>query len=326
MTIINRVKKKVIAILYIGDFAKKNGPSIVDINITSHITDIKKEQLDKNITISLFKKIINSDIINVSGVSAKGLFSMILARMFLKKATFIMHGSLKKEREFRAIKKHRFYLEYLQMRFATKIICVSNLLLDVVKGLYDNIDVGKICYIHNGADKIWMPNNTKEKDRYKIITTGGGRKEKGVLYICRAIKKIKIKDIKLFVTGEDGEDSKKIKNYKFVQYLGFLSHSIFLDMLKKSYIFIQNSLYESFGLSVIEAASYNCKLIISKNVGALEVLRIDPKYIVDYEDVNYIGEIIEELISDNTQKVILHVDSWATVAKKYKELWLELVD
>jgi len=236
-----------------------------------------------------------------------------------------MHGSLKKESEFRTIKKYRIFMELLQMNFTNKIICVSKLLSNVVKDLYENIDADKICYIHSGADSIDLVEHSKEKDKYRIITTGGGRKEKGVLYICKAIEKLKMKDIKLFVAGENGIDSEEIKNYNFVQYLGFLKHKDLLKIIKKSNIFIQNSIYESFGLSIIEAALYNCKLVLSKNIGALEVLVIEQKYIVDFDDINYIAKIIKELIFHKHQKVILHVDRWNDVAEKYKKLWLELI-
>lgn len=316
--------KKMPSILYIGDFIKQNGPSVFDSHITKYIYGVKKEQIDRKITLLFIKELINSDVVHVSGISGKGLFSLLLAKVFFKKTSLTMHSSLKKEKEFRKIKQYRIYMEYLQMMLSNKIICVSEMLSDLVKRLYRRIDSQKICCIHNGIDMINLPDEEKKKDKYSLITTGGGRKEKGVLYVCKAIEKLNMKGITLFVVGEDGVDTKKIKDYKFVKYLGLLFREEFLEILKKSNIFIQNSVFDSFGLSVIEAASYKCKVILSNNIGALEVLKLESKYIINYNDIHSIGQIISELIFDGRQKIILNLDSWAGVAEKYKRLWCKL--
>ena len=56
-------------VLYLGDFKKKNGPSMVDINLTNKLDKkVIKVQIDKNYK-STVKHIKSVDIVNISGVS-----------------------------------------------------------------------------------------------------------------------------------------------------------------------------------------------------------------------------------------------------------------
>jgi len=315
-----------IIVLYIGDFLKKNGPSRVDINITNNLNSLKinKEQINRKINVCFIKKIFISDIINVSGVSLKGLLALIFAKIFNKKSTFIMHGTLKIEKEYRKVKKYRIVMEYLQIKLANKIICVSKKLSDLVKKNYCLNNLA-ICHINNGIDLKKNISSKVKKDKYLALTTGGGRKEKGIIYICKAIEKLNDKNIKLIVVGEDGLDTEKIKKYKFVDYLGFVSHDILLHLMRKSNIFIQNSLYEPYCISVLEAIESGCKLILSNNIGALEIININNRYIVKYNDVDSICFLINELMNmEKNVKIDMMANTWEEIANAYLKVWHSL--
>jgi glycosyltransferase involved in cell wall biosynthesis len=315
--------------LYIGDFIKYNGPSLVDIRLNDVFPEnVEKEQINKVFNMNFFFKIIKADIIHVSGVSIKGVIALFLAKLMFKKTTFTMHGALKIEKKFKKISLLRILMEKIQIDLSNKIITVSEMYKNKIIKFYDNISHQKINCIYNGINKNNFYKYKNQKKENQILTIGGGRPEKGVKYICQAIESINNKRIKLIVVGEDGEDTQKIKEYSFVEYKGFLSQEKLFDLMKESKIFIQNSIYESFGLTVFEALSYGCELILSNNIGALEILDIKDKYIVNYRDKDRIKHLILSLLNSKTnrQKTNINYDkySWPEISQNYLEMWENL--
>ncbi|GLI56797.1 hypothetical protein PM10SUCC1_23110 [Propionigenium maris DSM 9537] len=306
-------------ILYIGDFKKKNGPSMVDINLNKYFPKdiVVFHQIQKKIELNLLKKIINCKIIVVSGISFLGAFSFILGKLFSKKNCLIMHGTLKLERKFRFVPRYRYYIELFSIFCATKIIAVSKKFSKDLKDLYprkkNNID-----YVNNGVEVKKKSNLSKVKG--KVLTVGGGRKEKGILTICKALDKLKDIDIELLVAGEDGVDTEEIKKYSFVNYLGFIEHIQLTELMKKSELFIQNSAYEPFGMAPLEALNYNCKLLLSENVSSKELLNIRSSNIIhDYKNIDEIASKIEIcLLNENDTFFKPNIDlSWSKKSTQY---------
>lgn len=315
--------------LYIGDFIKFNGPSLVDIQLNNFFPkNVEKEQINKIFNKDFFLKIIKADIIHVSGVSLKAVIALFLAKLMFKKTTFTMHGALKIEKKFKKISSLRILMEKIQIDLSNKIITVSEMYKNKIIKSYDNISHKKINCIYNGINKNNFYKYKNQKKENQILTIGGGRPEKGVKYICQAIESINNKKIKLIVVGEDGEDTQRIKKYSFVDYKGFLSQEKLFELMKESKIFIQNSIYESFGLTVFEALSYGCELILSNNIGSLEILDIKDKYIVNYSDENRIKHLILSLLNSKTngQKININYDkySWSEISQNYLEMWENL--
>lgn len=307
-------------ILYIGDFITKNGPSIVDINLTNNFEKNKifKEQINKKINLNLIKKICFSDIILISGVSLKGLMSIVIGKIFFKKSLFIMHGSLKEEEKFHKVAFKRKAMEQLQLIFSNRIICVSELFSKKVKKIY-RIEESKISFIDNGVEEKTVV-KIKIKRENLILTTGGGRKEKGVLNVAKAINEIKNLNLELIVVGEKCQDTEEIKKFKFVKYLNFLDYEKLMVLMEETNIFIQNSIYEPFGMAPLEAAQRGCKIIVSKDVCSRELLEQGTYYCV--EDNNDIDEIkinILNAINSSVLPIFKERRTWEYVAKEYMD-------
>lgn len=304
-------------VLYIGDFISKNGPSIVDINLFNNLKKIgiKQEQINKKINIKFLKEIYKNKVILISGVSFKGIISMLLGKLLKKNILFIMHGSLKIESNFRKISIKRKLMEYLQLKFCCEIICVSEDFSKKIKGLYPKFSK-KIIFINNGI------NLEKKKKNYLkekiILILGGGRKEKGVLNVIKAIHEIKKLEFNVIVVGENCKDSEKIKKYKFVKYLNFLEHDNLMLLMEKAEIFIQNSIYESFGIAPLEAAVRNCKIILSKGVNSRILLKEDTYYCIKNNgDIEEIKKNIVTSIIESKLPIFKESRNWEKVAEEY---------
>lgn len=311
-------------VLYLGDFKKKNGPSMVDINLTNKLDKkVIKVQIDKNYK-STIKHIKSVDIVNISGVSMKGCIYSIISKIMRKKITYIMHGGIKIEKQYRSISKYRSIYENIIISLADKVICVSEKYENLVKKVYN---INKTLYINNGVNIDINKDENVNRDNNTIITVGGGRREKGVLNICKSIQLIDNNNIKLIVAGEDSIDTDEIKSYDFVDYKGFISNNELLKLMNSSSIFIQNSYCESFGIAPIEAIQNGCKIIVSENVG-VPIKGID-EFVVKTDNIYELKQCIEKLIVNrDTQQIDLSFINdltWDKASDKYLALWNSMI-
>src|SRR5690606_4799815 len=102
-----------------------------------------------------------------------------------------------------------------------------------------------------------------------------GMRRKNILAICKAIEKIhqtKDEQFHLIVIGLPYTEKEEICSYDFVTYYDKLHHQKVLEILSESSLYIQNSIFEPFGLAVIEALAADCNLLISKNIGAIDLM------------------------------------------------------
>lgn len=312
-------------VLYLGDFIKQNGPSIVDINLTNKLgNQVLKVQINKSLS-KVLNNIFSCDIVNVSGVSAKGALYALLAKLCGKKVTYIMHGGLEIERKYRKVSKDRIIYEKIIIACAKKVICVSEKFEENIKNTYN---LKKTVYINNGVElKSKEMLNDIKRDENLILTVGGGRREKGILNICKAISCLNDKKVKLIVVGEDGPDTESIKTYDFVEYKGFVDNKELIKLMEQSNIFIQNSLYEPFGIAPLEAISSGCKVILSENIGA-PIKQIN-EFVVKHDDIESISKSIDKLLKNrniqNVDQSFIDNLTWENSAERYIELWKSMI-
>lgn len=278
----------------------------------------------KKLSINDLKAIIACDICHISAVSVLGLLVGFLCKICGKKVTFTMHGTLLLEKKFRIVPSRRIFLEAMLIRLANKIFTVSSVLSQQVKNLYKNID-HKIVAIPNGVSIKTKNFNNIIKKPNTIVCIGGGRKEKRVLDVCKAVYHLNLLNynIHINVFGEDSSDTDSIKNYDFVSYHGFVCHDKVLNSLSEAYLFIQYSEYEPFSLSVFDAINFNCNVITSGSVGAINYLSdtdLEKVCIVNSFQELIIG--IQKQLSNElrTYSSYEHL-SWEKTYSLYEENW-----
>ncbi|MEZ9174111.1 glycosyltransferase [Vibrio cyclitrophicus] len=312
-------------ILYIGDFIKGNGPSTVDMSLKNrfnnkgHSLYFFQSNDIKNFVNSL-RKVHTYDVIHVSGVSFLGFLFLIFARIFRKKCTMTMHGSLNHEKNYRKVRFYRMVLESLQINLSHVIFPVSSLLAK-------NIDSLKTQAIPNGYTPITAEAKNKKKNLVTLI--GGGRSEKRNLDVCRAVDEINKRyglDILVNVFGELGIHTKLINDFEFVNNYGFCSKDRVYESLRESYLFIQYSEYEPFSLSVCDAINYKCRIITSGNVGINQFIKSNDFFKV----VNNHDALLEAILNfslgcDNREASYDHkLMTWDEVSNAYLDCWVNI--
>ncbi|MBR0492080.1 MAG: glycosyltransferase family 4 protein [Clostridia bacterium] len=286
---------------FVGDMLNNTGPAIVNKNYYPYLKGKMYFCFTNNKilrTIHFMIYIIFVKNVIISGYSKLNIVLLKIAKKLNKKTLYLMHGFVKEEVKYKNIdnKEERIKSEYELLKNVGTIICVSEKFSKYLKKEYSEFK-DKIIYINNGID-IKINKSRIKHEKFTIISVGGGMKQKNNLKICEAINRAK-RDVKYVVIGKMLEDGEKIKNYTFVEYYENLSHDEVLNKMCESDLYIQNSYFETFGLSIVEALECGCDILISKNIGALSILEN-----IDKNDIIADNNDNEELLTKINYKML----------------------
>lgn len=318
-------------IYWIGDIKNNTGPANVNKKYKEFLSNEAVFCNSNNKTYRIFHFLVNipfKKIIIISGFSKLNYIFLKISNILNKKTFYLMHGYLKIESKYnKNITNESKNIEQKILKESYKIICVSKMFANIVKQEYPEIN-SKITYVNNGTNnKNKKETKTNNKtNKYCIISVGGGLKQKNNLDICKAINEINDNNIKLIIIGKIGNDGEKIKKYPFVEYHENLSHEEVLNLMGQANLYIQNSYFETFGLAIIEALQEKCNILISKNIGAIDILdNINDKDIIyDNESVSEIKEKILNKKEEKETNIKIKRDStWEKSSKKILDIiWM----
>lgn len=301
-------------IFFIGDFKKNTGPSIANQAIRKGLLKYKDmlfSDADHKVTrvLEMIGKTFISDGVCFCSPSKANIIGLRIAKIFRKKSFYVMHGYLTLENRINNdnisnedILEINSYERYI-FKKVDRVFCVSENFMKYMKEAepefkdkfeynYNGLDLLKIKYV---ADKYSI-----QKNKQQIVSLGGGMKRKNNLAICKAIDKLnreKNMNLKYIVIGLPYTEKARICSYDFVTYYDELPHERVLKILAESYLYIQNSTFETFGLAVIEALVLKCNLLISNIVGSIGVINTIGKddLIFDQENIEEIANKIEKI-------------------------------
>lgn len=235
----------------------------------------------------------------------------------------------------------RFYMRLsikASCKWAKKIISVSqNTKFDLEK-LYGVVG-DKIEVIYEGYENQEpIINNQELKSGSKFFLFVGRIEErKNVANIVKAFEILKEKyqvAHKLLLAGRPGYGYEKIKlqieNSKYredIAELGYVSDEEKFGLMKNADAFVFPTLYEGFGIPVLEAQSVGCPVIAGRNSSIPEVVG-DSVVLVDVRDQEAIAKAMALLISDRSlrseyvQKGLENVKrfSWSKCAERIAEI------
>lgn len=171
------------------------------------------------------------------------------------------------------------------VKSADEIIAVSNSTKEGILKNFESSVGDKVSVIYEDVE---IKNEInfdidRKKDKY-ILFIGTIEPRKNITTLLDAYELIRDKiDIKLIIAGKLGWDSDKFKNslknnkyYEDIQYLDYISNEEKLNLLRKCTLFVFPSVYEGFGLPVLEAMRLGAIPIVS-NVSSLDEL-IEPNF------------------------------------------------
>ncbi len=219
-----------------------------------------------------------------------------------------------------------------------------NYLIPVSKELTSDyqkmIQNGKtVCLFIPNSLEFW-PEKTSNLDCKNLISVGRISKEKGYLDLIDVFELIHQvnPDWKLNIIGNGGEMSKlkeKITEKKLEKYVilhGFQNKAYIYEQLLQSSIYVMCSYEESFGIVLLEAASFGIPLIAySSAQGAHEIIENNENgYLIENRDKNKMATKVNELIDSQEQRIKLGTFARTSVEQfafeNVKEQWLKFLD
>jgi glycosyltransferase involved in cell wall biosynthesis len=313
-------------ILVIGDYYSGTGPAIVTKYYIDNLpegTEYIRSRSKAARLMEMCVKIPRSSVLFISGHSRQNIWAMKIGRLFGKRSAYLMHGAVAHENEINHVPDESMARDEKEMmRRADLILAVSRQFEEWLKERFPAWS-GKISHVTNGIDWRLIGESSTDDDRNSrgIISVGGGMPRKRIVNICKAVERLNDKgyNITLTVAGDTGADTERIDAYPFVRDIGLVSHDELMKEYHRNKVFIQNSVFETFGLAPLEALLSDADVLISGRCGALSVIKnTEPMDIIeDPDDIDELERKIETLLeSDNHTRLIVNLDKENTSWKK----------
>ncbi len=234
----------------------------------------------------------------------------------------------------------------VRAREADKIIAVSeNTRNDLIR-LY-GIDPEKIEVIYEGADEVFHREFSETelatvREKYQLpeqflFYVGSLEPRKNVISIVRALQylrergfakmKLVLAGSKKWLAGELRDEIEKLGLGEAVLFLGYVAEEEKAALFKLASVFVFPSLYEGFGLPVLEALSVGCPTVASQN-SSLPEITWDAALLVDPFDQASINQAVCRAVSQSDLRAALkekgrrraEAFSWEKAARKTKEV------
>ncbi|MBF4472476.1 glycosyltransferase family 4 protein [Flavobacterium sp. HJJ] len=230
--------------------------------------------------------------------------------------------------------------KYLLMERAAKIIAVSeNTKRDIIK-LYPKIDSNKIVVIYHGCS-IKIDVNIKVDLPSKYILFVGERKNyKGFHFMVNSIKEMLLANSELFLVCAGGGSFSKVEN-DFIVNLGLKKKIIQRNFKEKelnayyknAVCFVFPSMYEGFGIPVLESMVCGCPIVLTNSSSFPEVAGNAGIYF-ESNNSEDLKSKIEKVMNDNIfrseyiQKGFIQAQkfTWNDAAEKCYKLYCEVVN
>lgn len=229
---------------------------------------------------------------------------------------------------------------------AAKIIAVSKTTKKDILSHYD-IDTTQVEVIYNGFEKhaTGTINEMEVLERLNlqkksyILYVGTVQPRKNIQHVIRAMKKVHIThpELRFVVVGKKGwlyeEIFSLVKELKLedtVIFTGYLPDNEVIQLYKNALSYVHPSLYEGFGIPILEAMSYKCPVIASAasslpEIGGEACLYFDPTNIADLADdiIQMIErpELRKELIEKGSKR--MKEFSWDMCAEQTLQLLIK---
>lgn len=326
-------------IFLLGDFETNNGPAIANremkeairrdfkINYSNATGKIKR-------IVEMYVGVKRTDILLICSKSKINYMAVKLAKRKNKKIIYLMHGyasyEYKIENPNLMSEELKKIYEYEQFIFDTaeKIVCVSRHCMNYMKSEFP-MYANKFDYTYNvvDIDKIENKHRDRSDKNYQIMSVGGGMRQKNILTLVRAVNQLK-QNVKVMVVGKTLSDGEEIRQYANVIWFEHLPHDKLIQFMSESNIYIQNSIFETFGISVIEALFAGCSLLLSNAIGCLDLFEnlTDMDIIYNVFDENEIAIKIDYLLKNpNNERLVKSFNKEYITTEWQANRWKDII-
>ena len=295
-------------IFFAGDAVSGTGPANVTKYYIQHLPEGTLYQKVRNKLLrvpEIIIKTLKADVVVYSGYSKQNILGLKAAKLFGKPSAYLMHGCVEYENRINLEPDRTMTrVERKTLELADLIIAVSESFAKWLRQYYP-MHADKITFVYNGIDTA-LSDRTSGREHvnpHMIFTIGGGMPRKKIVYICEAVARLRVSfdpEMFLCVIGDKGADTPKIEIYDHVASKGIVSFDETVKLFGEAAVFVQNSCFETFGLSPVEAVSLACPALISRHAGALGIMGNvrDEDMINNYDDPDEIAFKIKNLIEN----------------------------
>lgn len=185
---------------------------------------------------------------------------------------------------------------------ASGIICVSqNTKKDLLK-FYPDIPEERVRVIYHGYDKRSYNYHKNNLGKYILYVGERYSEYKNFTFFLNSIASLLSKDIKLICTGHGFSSMeysflKEIEVSDYVTNVGFVSDAELANLYHHALCFVYPSLYEGFGIPILEAFSNDCLVCLS-NTSCFPEIAGDAGIYFNPQDSENILRVVEDVISN----------------------------
>lgn len=305
--------------LFYGQSENNSGPSNVNKDITTHLTDsfLYANSRNKYIQgLELLVKLLPCKTVVVSGVSRKGVLLVKAARLLRKKTVYIMHGCAQHELKLngltlacKGVEQEKYLMEQVDL-----LLPVSEKYMDWVKKEFPQY-ANKTYYLNNGIE-LSVPEEYlyAEKKAGSVAVAGGMRAEKNNKVVIDAVGIMQI-PATLDIYGNVRKRQITSSNGNVITFVGKHPHDDFLRNLSEVQVFVLNSCFEPFSLAIGEALLCGCSVLVSECAGITGLLDLEECDLIhDPMDTEEIRSKIEYLLENpNNERILskLNLDEYS---------------
>jgi len=193
------------------------------------------------------------------------------------------------------------------IEYSSAIICVSHNTKNELFKFFPKIDKNKVFVIHHGYDEQKYIYEEKKKDFY-ILYVGSRYDYKNFIFFLTSISLILIdRNLFLYCVGNSFSNNEKnlIHNLglnDLVKNIGIVSDFQLANLYHNAACFVYPSLYEGFGIPILEAFKHKCPVALS-NTSCFPEIAKDSALYFNPKDSNSIQNTIISAI-ENRKKLI----------------------
>ena len=170
---------------------------------------------------------------------------------------------------------------------------------------WTNLPPEKVIYVYNAVSDGFCCDGEKYKPGYQyLLYVGNKRAHKNLERLLIAFSKADLsEEIKLVFTGDETRElielADRLKVLHRIVFLGFVPEARLPAIYRGALSVVLVSLYEGFGIPVIESMACGTPVVTS-NISALPEISGDAAYLVDPENIDDISFGLEKIANDSS--------------------------
>jgi glycosyltransferase involved in cell wall biosynthesis len=268
-------------------------------------------------------------------LKAKGIMVSLTLDAHDRMESIKEFGNLGYEYPFKHVSDERLWAIFNGAAHEADIVIVPSMVsAEFLK--QEGVDNRNIRIIPHGIN---VPENwgvTKIPDQFNVGYLGQYGPDKGVRYLIEAWSRLDYKDSTLIFGGANSKSiGPFINKYAITGNFNLLGYvNDVADFYNNVSVYIQPSVTEGFGMTVIQAMSYGRPVICSNGAGAVDTIEDGVNgFIVDKRDPGAIADKIQyfkdnpkeiEKMGNNARGTSLNY-SWNKVEQRYIDVWKEIM-